>query len=182
MTTAIKITPAGEIDTIRIDELPDYQREIGGWVAELRLTNGHALLVDEEAGLKVTEPNLLASLYLTEHGRSALLFSTALIVGLHPRTGEWIDVAPDVDEQLRAIAAHIRGATSPKAGSTPVYTRWPRSRKPPREQSSSTSTTQHPSPQHASRSGCSPATTASPSTAPWSTRWHWSASPPSPPR
>lgn len=107
MTTAIKITPAGEIDTIRIDELPDYQREIGGWVAELRLTNGHALLVDEEAGLKVTEPNLLASLYLTEHGRGALLFSTALVVGLHPRTGEWIDVAPDVDEQLRAIAAQI---------------------------------------------------------------------------
>lgn len=107
MTTVIKITPAGEIDTIRIDELPDYQREIGGWVAELRLTNGHALLVDEEAGLKAAEPNLLASLYLTEHGRGTLLFNTALIVGLHPRTGEWIDATPDVNEQLRAIAAQI---------------------------------------------------------------------------
>ena len=73
MTTAIKITPAGEIDTIRIDELPDYQREIGGWVAELRLTNGHALLVDEEAGLKVTEPNLLASLYLYDMTRNGKL-------------------------------------------------------------------------------------------------------------
>ena len=74
---------------------------------KLKIREAMKLLVDEEAGLKATEPNLLASLYLTEHGRGALLFSTALIVGLHPRTGEWIDVAPDVDEQLRAIAAQI---------------------------------------------------------------------------
>ena len=106
MTTAIKITPAGEISTVDVDELADFQREIGGWIAELRLSNGHALLVDEEAGIKNTEPNLLASHYLTQNGRGTLLFSTALIVGVH-RNGAWIDVAPDVDEQLRTIAAQI---------------------------------------------------------------------------
>lgn len=103
MTTAIKVTPAGEITAIHVAELADYQREIGGWIAELRLTNGHALLVDEEAGVK---PNLLASLYLTQNGRGAL-FSTVLIVGLHARTGEWANAAPDVAEQLRAIAARV---------------------------------------------------------------------------
>ncbi|WP_193599310.1 DUF3846 domain-containing protein [Microbacterium sp. YJN-G] len=107
MTTVIKITPAGEVSTIDVDELADYQQEVGGWIAELRLTNGHALLVDEDAGIKSTEPNLLASLYLTQHGRGTLLFSNALIVGLQARSGEWTDVAPDVDEQLRAIAAQI---------------------------------------------------------------------------
>ena len=107
MTTAIKVTPAGEITTIHVGELADYQRESGGWIAELRLTNGHALLVDEEAGVKNTEPNLLASLYLTQNGRGTLLFSTVLIVGLRARTGEWADAAPDVAEQLRAIAARV---------------------------------------------------------------------------
>ncbi|WP_299091738.1 DUF3846 domain-containing protein [uncultured Microbacterium sp.] len=107
MTTAIKVTPAGEITTIHVAELADYQREIGGWIAELRLTNGHALLVDEEAGVKNTEPNLLASLYLTQNGRGTLLFSTVLIVGLRARTGEWADAAPGVTEQLRAIAARV---------------------------------------------------------------------------
>lgn len=53
MTTAIKVTPAGEITTIHVAELADYQREIGGWIAELRLTNGHALLVDEEAACRL---------------------------------------------------------------------------------------------------------------------------------
>ena len=72
MTTAIKVTPAGEITTIHVAELADYQREIGGWIAELRLTNGHALLVDEEAGVKNTEPNLLASLYLTQNFDGAM--------------------------------------------------------------------------------------------------------------
>ena len=54
MTTVIKITPAGEVSTIDVDELADYQQEVGGWIAELRLTNGHALLVDEDAGIKST--------------------------------------------------------------------------------------------------------------------------------
>lgn len=108
MTKALKITTDRTISTVDVDELADYQREVGGYIEAVPLGDDHTLILDEEGKLKSAAPNMLATAiaFYMHAGIAAhdIIVGTALIVSSPADSPDWGDPSPALETEIRALA------------------------------------------------------------------------------
>lgn len=106
MTKALKITTAGAISIVDVNELEDYQREVGGDIQAVPVSDTYTMVLDEEGKLKGAASNPIATLLRTHLAPADIIVGDALIVrSADDITGDWGDIDEVAERQIRALGA-----------------------------------------------------------------------------
>lgn len=104
MTKALKITTAGAISLVDVDELEDYQREVGGDIEAVPVSETYTMVLDEEGKLKGAASNPIATLLRAHLAPADIIVGDALIVrSADDITGDWGDIDEVAERQIRAL-------------------------------------------------------------------------------
>lgn len=104
MTKALKINTAGAISIVDVNELEDYQREVGGDIEAVSVNATYTMVLDEAGKLKGATSNPIATLLRTHLAPADTIVGDVLIVrSADDITGDWGDIDEGAERQIRAL-------------------------------------------------------------------------------
>lgn len=109
MTKALKITAGGQLSTIEVHGLTDYQREVGGFIQAVPIGTSHQMILNEEGKYAGLARNAIADA-LTTLGETGLapndfIVGDVLIVSSRVTDEQWSDVEDDLVQTVHTLVA-----------------------------------------------------------------------------